>query len=868
MPKLALSILISRNLDGVKRCLDSVRPILDSVSSELILTDTGCGEEVRALLEEYASDYSDRFKIIDFEWIKDFSAARNEGLEVAKADNAEWFLYIDDDEWFEDTAEIIDFFNSGKCNNYNVAYYVQRNYLDAEGSEYADVNVDRIIRITSALHFEHRVHEAYTGVDIGTKCPLNAFVHHYGYVYADEEEKFAKSRRNRELLELEVAECPDDMRMRYQLVMDCYSTHDYELAIDNAKQAIEHGIKIKTNSQYWDAIHTEMLYCYKMQGDWDSVISYGEEFLARNLFPYDEFGTKQYLIEAYYNVKRFDGAVTLAPQVIDTYIDYKNSPTEYDKNQLLRNEFWQMSNISKMLLYIIESAANVAATDPTSCDAIWDALNKLNESIGDNSYGDATTIKYCVALSYDIRLRYVNNVIAGMETYDQLEYVLGLMTAYADEMMYYCEYHYGDALASMGEQDLAPMERIAWVIQGIVNSVDAGDASAAINGVRTMMELAPQWVDAIGFLPTYVELVCGSDTAGRTDRIKMIQGDGPNSAESTYTKDVVFLPYKASMWDSLEGAWREANDDPNINAIVIPIPYIDKNPDGSAREIHYEGNEFPDYVPVVDFRTYDLAVHHPAAIYIHNPYDAGNFVTSVHPDYYSDKLRDYTDELIYIPYFVLGDVDPNNKEALEGVKYLIITNVMKYAHRVIVWSEDWRQAYINVMSDFVGEDTRQHWENIIEVKESSKLARARNLTKADYLIPPEWADKITKPDGSRRKIIFYNTSVETLLDNDDKMIDKIERVLKIFEENKDDVTLLWRPHPLMEATLTSMRPDLWAKYNKIVDTYRNAGWGIFDDTPQLERAIAISDAYYGDPSSVVWMYKETGKPIMIQNSEV
>ena len=65
-----------------------------------------------------------------------------------------------------------------------------------------------------------------------------------------------------------------------------------------------------------------------------------------------------------------------------------------------------------------------------------------------------------------------------------------------------------------------------------------------------------------------------------------------------------------------------------------------------------------------------------------------------------------------------------------------------------------------------------------------------------------------------------------------------------------------------------MRPDLWERYKRIVDTYKAEDWGIYDDTAELERAIAVSDAYYGDQSSVVWMYKETGKPIMIQNCEV
>ena len=50
-------------------------------------------------------------------------------------------------------------------------------------------------------------------------------------------------------------------------------------------------------------------------------------------------------------------------------------------------------------------------------------------------------------------------------------------------------------------------------------------------------------------------------------------------------KEAVFLPYKASMWDSLESVWMAADADPNCDAYVIPIPYYNKNPDGSFREM-------------------------------------------------------------------------------------------------------------------------------------------------------------------------------------------------------------------------------------------------------------------------------------------
>ena len=53
---LTISILISKRPDTVRKCLDSIKPILEELDAELILTDTGCGEEVRGIIEEYDSE--------------------------------------------------------------------------------------------------------------------------------------------------------------------------------------------------------------------------------------------------------------------------------------------------------------------------------------------------------------------------------------------------------------------------------------------------------------------------------------------------------------------------------------------------------------------------------------------------------------------------------------------------------------------------------------------------------------------------------------------------------------------------------------------------------------------------------------------
>lgn len=332
-------------------------------------------------------------------------------------------------------------------------------------------------------------------------------------------------------------------------------------------------------------------------------------------------------------------------------------------------------------------------------------------------------------------------------------------------------------------------------------------------------------------------------------------------------REVVFFPYKASMWDSLESVWMAADVDEDTDAYVVPIPYYDKNPDGSFREMHYEGNEYPDYVPVTNYEEYDFEERRPDIIFIHNPYDKYNYVTSVHPRFYSDNLKKFTEKLVYIPYFILGEVKPDDDAAIEGMKHFCINAAVRNADKVIVQSEDMRQVYIKVLTEESGgsEEARKYWEGKIDGSGSPKVDKVLRTKREDLEIPKEWMKVIQEPDGSFKKIIFYNTSVTALLEHNERMLKKMESVFQLFQERKDEVALLWRPHPLMESTVISMRPELWEKYKEIREKYREEGWGIYDDTTDMDRAVILSDAYYGDWSSIVHLYQKTGKPVMIQD---
>lgn len=335
-------------------------------------------------------------------------------------------------------------------------------------------------------------------------------------------------------------------------------------------------------------------------------------------------------------------------------------------------------------------------------------------------------------------------------------------------------------------------------------------------------------------------------------------------------KEVVFLPYKASMWDSLESVWKVADIDENIDAYVIPIPYYDKQIDGNFKEEHYEGHLYPDYVPITKYDEYDFEERKPDMIFIHNPYDDYNIVTSVFPFFYSKNLKKFTDKLVYIPYFILAEIEPDNKTGVAEIKHFCTTPGVVNADKIIVQSENMRQIYINVLTEVFGntKKVRKYWEGKILGLGSPKLDKVVTTSLENIIIPEKWKKIIIKPNGTEKKIVFYNNSISGLLQHGEDMLIKMKLVFQTFKEYSEEIALLWRPHPLIENTLTTMRPQLWKAYKEIRDKYLEENWGIYDDSPDIDRAVIISDAYYGDPSSVVVLYNQTGKPIMIQNVKV
>ncbi len=340
-------------------------------------------------------------------------------------------------------------------------------------------------------------------------------------------------------------------------------------------------------------------------------------------------------------------------------------------------------------------------------------------------------------------------------------------------------------------------------------------------------------------------------------------------------REVAIFPYRMKYWDGIKDLWKSACDDEYTDVFLIPVPYYDKNPDGELGECHYEGLSVDCGVDINDYNEYKLDERYPDVIIIQNVQENTNYALSVHPDYYAENLKKYTPNLIYVsPYDVniSGNVD---ERSLYNLRYYVTVPGMVYVDRIIVKNQEIRNIYINALTDFIGEETRQIWDKKVDTAISMQqsfwgvtdVSTEDGISDAGIILPEEWKAYMLKDDGSRKKIILFATTISTVLNNREEMIDKMRRIFATFVENKDNIAVIWKPDDNI-GKLEEYEPKLWKEYKDIAEEFKRCGIGVYDDLYDDSMAVNIADAYYGDPCVTATGLRRRGKPVMIMNAEV
>ncbi|MGN0375541.1 MAG: CDP-glycerol glycerophosphotransferase family protein [Butyrivibrio sp.] len=315
---------------------------------------------------------------------------------------------------------------------------------------------------------------------------------------------------------------------------------------------------------------------------------------------------------------------------------------------------------------------------------------------------------------------------------------------------------------------------------------------------------------------------------------------------------IAFMPYKASMWTSLESIWKAAQADAECEAKVVVIPYYTLDSMQRKSDLVYEADLFPSYVPVTPYSRYDLAKEQPDMIFIHNPYDNTNNVTRVPEQYYSYNLKKYTKQLIYSPYGMMGYYNPNQSA------FMCCTNAVIVSDKILVQSERVKQIYT------------EHGVNQSKLMAlgSPKVDAVVESLKQSPVYPQGWEERL-----KGRKVFLLNTHLLYFIKGQDyakKNPGRNDYAKWIHEQifdqllNKDGCALIWRPHPLLKTALESRNLyDSLMFVEELEQRIKESNNAVLDQNGGYDISFRLSDALVTTYSSLMPEYMISGKPVYI-----
>lgn len=213
---------------------------------EILVLDTGSTDNTVNMAESLGA------RVCHFEWIKDFAAARNEAMRLARYDR---ILFIDADEIPEklNLKEFVDLWNKYPS---GVGRLERRNLCNSTENGTC-IYIDRVERFFDRRHYryEGRIHEQICRND-GKKMmgyPLPLTVYHEGY-FGSRQQLKEKAERNNDLLFIELSEHPDDPYICFQIAQ----SYDLMNDIDNAVKYYEKGYKLNPDRA---AVYVANLVC-------------------------------------------------------------------------------------------------------------------------------------------------------------------------------------------------------------------------------------------------------------------------------------------------------------------------------------------------------------------------------------------------------------------------------------------------------------------------------------------------------------------------------------------------------------------------------------------------------------------------------
>ncbi len=235
--RISQCMIVKNEEENMERALSWGKGIV----SEQIVVDTGSTDRTVEIAERMGA------KVYHFEWINDFSAAKNYAISKAKY---EWIAFLDADEYFleKDAQKLpscVQKLQNTSCSGIQTSWA----NLDAHGNIVSIFSQIRIIKNLPKLRYEGKIHEALALTDGSTMEALDATadltIFHTGYTESAYEKK---EGRNLRMIQEELKKNPKDYRMLG------YLGKEYALIGENeqAEQAFREAIQYIPEDRRYD----------------------------------------------------------------------------------------------------------------------------------------------------------------------------------------------------------------------------------------------------------------------------------------------------------------------------------------------------------------------------------------------------------------------------------------------------------------------------------------------------------------------------------------------------------------------------------------------------------------------------------------
>lgn len=221
---LSICMMVKDEEKNLRRCLESLKPVIEKADVELIIVDTGSTDNTVSIASEYTS------KVYFHPWNNHFSDMRNITISYAKGGR---ILILDADEGLLNANELYSLIADKKLQSFNTYVLKIKNLISA--GVFTVLPQERVFRNDGEFRYEGTVHNQprYKMPILSTEI----YIDHYGYLFDDKELIERKFIRTGGILKEELKKNPDNPYYRYQMAKSYNAHGDKTEALEEIRKA-------------------------------------------------------------------------------------------------------------------------------------------------------------------------------------------------------------------------------------------------------------------------------------------------------------------------------------------------------------------------------------------------------------------------------------------------------------------------------------------------------------------------------------------------------------------------------------------------------------------------------------------------------